>query len=423
MNEKEKHTGSYDAAVIEKYLQGKLSSAEMHALEKAALDDPFLADAIEGITQNQNNQSLSNDVAELQQRLKQRISTNKNKIVPISYKSWLQIAAAVIVLAFSGVITFYIISNSRENKTIARENQLEKVDSTKAEPATPIVKPTDTSLSDAQASGKSETSRSAAARKKTSESKPLADSITFNQNTADAAVAKDEEISKKTAPAPSAAAAENEKEDDRAAKASSSEYLAPSAKRNSFMGKVTDEHNKPIAAASIELKDKKIAAVTDNNGNFKLNVKGGDSVVVAKINSIGYESALSDLTNDGSPNIIILRQDKSNLQEVVTTGMSNRRRLIATKQKTNQDATPVHGWDEYTKYLEKNKKIPQDSLGLKGAVVVSFSVNKKGKLSNFVIEQSLGPGYDEESIRLIKEGPAWKLLKGKTANVNVIVSF
>ena len=34
---------------IRKYLAGKLSSAEMHAIEKAALEDPFLADAIEGM--------------------------------------------------------------------------------------------------------------------------------------------------------------------------------------------------------------------------------------------------------------------------------------------------------------------------------------------------------------------------------------
>ena len=34
-------------ADIEKYLNGKLSPSEMHALEKKALDDPFLAEALE----------------------------------------------------------------------------------------------------------------------------------------------------------------------------------------------------------------------------------------------------------------------------------------------------------------------------------------------------------------------------------------
>jgi hypothetical protein len=33
---------------IEKYLKGELSPKEMHELEKKALSDPFLADALEG---------------------------------------------------------------------------------------------------------------------------------------------------------------------------------------------------------------------------------------------------------------------------------------------------------------------------------------------------------------------------------------
>ncbi|HNA65634.1 MAG TPA: hypothetical protein PKZ51_12995, partial [Saprospiraceae bacterium] len=36
------------AADIEKYFQGKLTPQQMNSLEKAALDDPFLAEAMEG---------------------------------------------------------------------------------------------------------------------------------------------------------------------------------------------------------------------------------------------------------------------------------------------------------------------------------------------------------------------------------------
>ena len=45
------HTKEYSAADIQRYLQGNMSAADMHALEQAALDDPFLADAIEGMQQ------------------------------------------------------------------------------------------------------------------------------------------------------------------------------------------------------------------------------------------------------------------------------------------------------------------------------------------------------------------------------------
>jgi hypothetical protein len=39
---------NYTAVDINKYLTGKMSAAEMHAFEKATLEDPFLAEALEG---------------------------------------------------------------------------------------------------------------------------------------------------------------------------------------------------------------------------------------------------------------------------------------------------------------------------------------------------------------------------------------
>lgn len=48
MPEAGKYNDHYSLEAIEAYLTGKLSPAEMHAMEKSALQDPFLADAIEG---------------------------------------------------------------------------------------------------------------------------------------------------------------------------------------------------------------------------------------------------------------------------------------------------------------------------------------------------------------------------------------
>ena len=86
------------------------------------------------------------------------------------------------------------------------------------------------------------------------------------------------------------------------------------------------------------------------------------------------------------------------------------------------DAEPVGGWDEYNKYIEKNKRTTDDAKTT-GEVVVSFWVNKRGQLSDFSIEQSLGKTQDAEAIRLVKEGPAWKVTKGKKTRARVIVPF
>ena len=68
-------TYHYSAEDIQKYLQGKLNAAEMHALEKMALDDPFLAEAIEGYRDNVVN--LSSDMDILRSRLHERTEVKK----------------------------------------------------------------------------------------------------------------------------------------------------------------------------------------------------------------------------------------------------------------------------------------------------------------------------------------------------------
>jgi hypothetical protein len=60
MSDHKEHISHYTAADLQRYVQGKLSAREMHAMEKAALDDPFLADAMEGMQQafTENEESL-----------------------------------------------------------------------------------------------------------------------------------------------------------------------------------------------------------------------------------------------------------------------------------------------------------------------------------------------------------------------------
>jgi hypothetical protein len=66
----EKKYKNYTAADIEKYHRGLLSPAEMNELEKAALDDPFLADALEGYGATMVN--VSSDLSELEKKIRRK---------------------------------------------------------------------------------------------------------------------------------------------------------------------------------------------------------------------------------------------------------------------------------------------------------------------------------------------------------------
>ena len=83
-----------DRAQIEKYLKGDLDSRAMHQLERAAQDDPFLMDALEGYTAAGNDQQGNLD--ELDARLAKRVAPAKERSI-ILWRA-LPIAAALLLM-------------------------------------------------------------------------------------------------------------------------------------------------------------------------------------------------------------------------------------------------------------------------------------------------------------------------------------
>src|SRR5215813_8859418 len=101
----EKKHNTFTAADIEKYHKGLLSPKEMHELEKAALDDPFLSDALEGYGETPVN--IAADISELEKKLEDKI--DDKKVIPITPKKtfgWWKVAAAVIILGGIGFLAF-----------------------------------------------------------------------------------------------------------------------------------------------------------------------------------------------------------------------------------------------------------------------------------------------------------------------------
>ena len=88
---------NYTAADIQRYHSGKMTVEEMNELEKSALEDPLLSDAIDGY---ENKDNVDNDLAFLREKIKNhgynKSSTNIRKL----YTS-LSIAASVLVINIS----------------------------------------------------------------------------------------------------------------------------------------------------------------------------------------------------------------------------------------------------------------------------------------------------------------------------------
>src|SRR5687767_2482736 len=109
---------NYTAADIEKYWQGKLSLAEMHLMEKAAMDDPFLADAMEGY---RLTESPSDESAAIHGMLAERTGAT----IPISRPSfqWLKIAAAVVIVATVGYFGYDLLNDKKEGPVAIQQTQ------------------------------------------------------------------------------------------------------------------------------------------------------------------------------------------------------------------------------------------------------------------------------------------------------------
>ncbi|WP_051287283.1 energy transducer TonB [Algoriphagus mannitolivorans] len=71
---------------------------------------------------------------------------------------------------------------------------------------------------------------------------------------------------------------------------------------------------------------------------------------------------------------------------------------------------PPGGLQGWNAFLKNNLSYPQEAKtnGVEGTVIVVFTVNSDGSISNPEILRGIGGGADEEAIRLVSQSPNWK---------------
>jgi TonB family protein len=82
---------------------------------------------------------------------------------------------------------------------------------------------------------------------------------------------------------------------------------------------------------------------------------------------------------------------------------------------------PPAGMAGWGKYLSANLKYPEQAKKDKvtGRVILSFVVEKDGKLNDIQVLRGIGSGLDEEAVRVLKSSPNWKpgILNGRPVRV------
>ncbi len=435
----EKNNIKYSTEDIRKYLDGQLPEQEMQALEKAALEDPFLADAMEGIEESRNHKvSFESGLEDLQKRLTERIrEKNRSSALVLLFSNW-KIAASVIFILGISIFTLTYLNKKSSRTEIAKssknDSEIEKTSTL------PNVNKTDTSVRSPSITSaintNSERSDIASNQKivkgKTKRPKKL---LSLTQNKVpDSPMIKPAEnpvayLSKPSIANDDVARITRDSEMDKA-EFRTEAFARPEYKSlsgNYIKGVVTDDRGNPIPFADVSIKGAKKSVLTDKAGFFKLYTIDPGFATQVMISSTGYEPTLELLKPDSSyTNLIKLTPASTALNEVTITGygITKKRDITGSMMKVDtQNVAHVTGWDAFRNYIDSNKKILTADSVLRGDEVISFVVNNKSEMSSFKIEKSLSPVHDAEIIRLIKAAPPLKLIKGKKKRLQLSITF
>jgi hypothetical protein len=125
-----------DIDVLEDYLDGKLDAKTMNRVEREALEDPFVAEALAGLSTSPKRSLQS--ISLLQKQLHERVAEHKD-FKKTSVITWqrLSMAAAAAVMFVAVSVMFWMKENNYQKELAGRAK---KVDVTIA-PATPEVAP------------------------------------------------------------------------------------------------------------------------------------------------------------------------------------------------------------------------------------------------------------------------------------------
>lgn len=320
------HNNWSDIAVLEAYLDGKLEPKAMHEVERLSLEDPFVAEALEGLSYTpQRMQTLSL----LQKQLQERIAEK-----PAAQKRWrltshrLSIASAAAVLFITVSIFFWM----RETRNVQPD----------AAPVEAVI----------------------------AQEKPALPPVSDNP--------KRDEIMQAT----------------------QADVYA---------------RNKPRSVAKPAQKAQPEAAPTVANDNSK------ETVEVPPPGALSLRAAAPEKTEQARLNeVTITAAGFSRTKKAITTAADTA--LFPSGIKiTDRPAqiAPENGWSAFARYLQSASHLFNANKAIGKTAQLTFTIAENGKPANITVkavgEHTLSAAETLELIRLLNEGPIWRLASGTAA--------
>ena len=416
----------YGAADFERYYSGEMKPAEMNALEKAALEDTFLADALEGYTYTTTIVQDNND---LKNKLLQSKTSGKGKLHRILFSTGFKVAAIFIV--FAGLCWVLYRNNHTEN-----ELSMNLPDDTyKSEPVVITPQRDTQKLNTDSVSSPSQVFANDLAKIETvvnQTTRPgLIKTDAGRHEKAIAQVSKNEEMKN------GYANVQAEFKNNNNAKDVASGMISGNVAGSKILkGKITDSHGEPVPFATIMDKNTNQATSADNAGTYLLVTK--DSTPLIAVTALGYDTYIKKVNADSAIHDIVLTETGIGaLKEVSISELKVKKSTVTasatskqTIEKTDsvsrvvlKNAVPVMGWEAFNQYINKKLRTKQQ-LSITEAVAeltLTFTLNKQGEIKDITPSNDSCKQCVDEAVNVLK-GTKYTM-KDKSAKATAVIRF
>lgn len=388
--------------LLRRWLRGETRGSEESRLERAAQEDPFLADAWEGLSQKPQADHLQ-QLKQLNAKIAARTQTDLRKTGPILI--WLpRLAAAAAVLL---LLTFgwkWLFNPAPKADPVVDVPKIESKRETESQPVPAAPEVADVSIEKADKALPSKRNANEDFTPATLSDVELADDGVVKEEANGLAAAEIVEEKPKVEPsrddapgnAASSRAAGNATDKDLA-------KISPAAARDlnalqvnpTVGGIVVDERGQRAAGIPVQ-HNANTFAITNREGAFEL-----PSATPTQVKVIDPEFETQSLRLDNNDEKVVL-QRKTKAQKK-SFEASDRREGVGYP-------SPEGGFEQFEQYIQKNIETPFEAKlhAISGDVTLEFTFEKDGTPTQIKVLRALGFGCDQIAERLIEDGPKWR---------------
>ena len=391
---------------IREYLHGNRKGEAANRLEREALSDPFLYEALEGLTSTPGDPI--DGLIRLERQLNERARSSRKK-----KKAWLYVAASIAVLLVCG--TLWFTGQEKELASPVMEiSQLSPSDTRYGEKAV-------LTLSSGKATTLGTDTLTALSEEETVE-QPVAREEAKKEIVRELRI---ESAADQALPLSSVKARDTSLMRAR-------KIAAPGSH---VEGTVTDEKGNPLPGVTVILAGTTFGVSSDVNGNFSLEIplSGGNLL----FSFVGMKSqAVSVKAGDRLQ--VQMKEDSDQSRDVTVTGyrhVERKEKVIDVKLQGQalglgkqvaaiDTIASKEDIARFNRYMEEALRYPKKDLeaGNSGTIRLSFELNRRNVPSRIQIHDGFSKESNNEMIRLLSGGPKWETsVTGK--RIHVFVRF